>query len=554
MTFRQFQSLLMEANPEKRIQFLISAYSQKLKKIIDEYHFTHGGAYYPMLYPSQTGQEGTEEIIPKLIRYIVLNVDPQSGAYSEWVVKSLLKITQYVQLNRMAEDWGRVKEALITYHEYKSVIKSNPETQKYADINKVDGFNGLYTLVEDLGEAIDEEETRREQKAREKEVEKIYESSNFLILTPKTQEASCAYGRGTRWCTAATGSYNYFHSYNKNGPLYIIIDKQNTESKFQLQFQDDQYMDENDEPITLELFADDDYYKEICKPLAELADKNENALAAVLLDSSRLVKILDERDPKKIQELSDMSNGFKLLVQKAPELINGNNKYFSYDEKSKTFTLNTHFYDSDMAEKFVRESRWGAEIKTTQAYLEHDWDDYWQDDSYTEYDDSLWEWLTEDSEKLVCKYIEETYDVVIDSLSNQKNIDYCIKILKENDDETIFDALTRAYSVVEEMDKNDKNYKEAVETVTHPFYGDYSVNSNGYWVFENISLQSVISMLDTSEEHQGAYDMDDFMNMYAGVLDGTAELKIPDYDNSGYASKSDPDHKARFNEDFQDQF
>jgi hypothetical protein len=43
------------------------------------------------------------------------------------------------------------------------------------------------------------------------------------VIHPLNQDAACYYGQGTRWCTAATKSENYFESYNKWGPLYILI-------------------------------------------------------------------------------------------------------------------------------------------------------------------------------------------------------------------------------------------------------------------------------------------------------------------------------------------
>ena len=44
----------------------------------------------------------------------------------------------------------------------------------------------------------------------------------------KDQEASCYIGQGTRWCTAASKSTNYFSEYNANGPLLVINFKKPT--------------------------------------------------------------------------------------------------------------------------------------------------------------------------------------------------------------------------------------------------------------------------------------------------------------------------------------
>lgn len=51
----------------------------------------------------------------------------------------------------------------------------------------------------------------------------IYDEKGILIVRPNDKEASCRYGRGTRWCTAATRGHNYFASYTSRGPLYMFM-------------------------------------------------------------------------------------------------------------------------------------------------------------------------------------------------------------------------------------------------------------------------------------------------------------------------------------------
>ena len=75
-----------------------------------------------------------------------------------------------------------------------------------------------------------------------------------------TKEASCKYGAGTRWCTAANKN-NKFNSYNKSGDLYVIKGKNG--DKHQL------YLDKNGEKDN-ELRNEDD--EEI--PIHELVKKH----------------------------------------------------------------------------------------------------------------------------------------------------------------------------------------------------------------------------------------------------------------------------------------
>jgi hypothetical protein len=83
--------------------------------------------------------------------------------------------------------------------------------------------------------------------------EVVLDDSLVRVIIPKNEQAACYYGQGTRWCTAATQSDNYFDSYNRRGNLYIILPKKpNYEGeKYQLHFQSEQFMDENDDPVDI---------------------------------------------------------------------------------------------------------------------------------------------------------------------------------------------------------------------------------------------------------------------------------------------------------------
>ncbi len=79
----------------------------------------------------------------------------------------------------------------------------------------------------------------------------VYENDKVRIIIPKDQTAACYYGQGTQWCTASTQSTNYFNSYSKDGPLYILLPKQPKYDgeKYQLHFPSGQFMDEQDRNV-----------------------------------------------------------------------------------------------------------------------------------------------------------------------------------------------------------------------------------------------------------------------------------------------------------------
>lgn len=55
-------------------------------------------------------------------------------------------------------------------------------------------------------------------------VEKLYEDDKYVLIRPKTMEASCKYGANTKWCISSR-SNNYFDNYNEQNLFFFIIDK-----------------------------------------------------------------------------------------------------------------------------------------------------------------------------------------------------------------------------------------------------------------------------------------------------------------------------------------
>jgi hypothetical protein len=52
----------------------------------------------------------------------------------------------------------------------------------------------------------------------------VYDDGRYFIVNPLTLDSSCYYGRGTKWCTAATNNTK-FADYNQDGKLFYIMDR-----------------------------------------------------------------------------------------------------------------------------------------------------------------------------------------------------------------------------------------------------------------------------------------------------------------------------------------
>ena len=116
---------------------------------------------------------------------------------------------------------------------------------EYRNIYNIKSINNLYEIIKPF---IDYK-SRKETKSN---IDKIYEDENYLLLIPLTKEAANYYGKNTKWCTASNNNNNtMFEFYNKQGPLYIFIDKLNNE-KYQFHFESNSFVNELDKPIKSE--------------------------------------------------------------------------------------------------------------------------------------------------------------------------------------------------------------------------------------------------------------------------------------------------------------
>ena len=132
--------------------------------------------------------------------------------YTDWILKTL---------NPDSDDLDIDVEIAVQL--VKDFDKFQPNLEK-KDINQYSGFEELDTALFPL-------KIKEKQKELEKQVDKIYEDDKFLVVRPKTLEASCKYGSNTKWCTTSrTG--DHFQRYTTGSQsLYYIINKANSKNE-----------------------------------------------------------------------------------------------------------------------------------------------------------------------------------------------------------------------------------------------------------------------------------------------------------------------------------
>jgi hypothetical protein len=117
----------------------------------------------------------------------------------------------------------------------------------FNDINRYKTASEFMNKMDEFEDIVDDSEDRNSK------AKKAYADEDVTVVVPENEAAACKYGRDTRWCTAAVHGNNYFDQYNRQGPMYILIPKtpKYTGEKYQLHFASGQFMDENDDPVSL---------------------------------------------------------------------------------------------------------------------------------------------------------------------------------------------------------------------------------------------------------------------------------------------------------------
>lgn len=196
---------------EGRKEELLSKYIEPIlreKKLVKEY--LSGGALGSIydylvtdLFMIDTNFKYLDDILRNYYRENTPSEDIQPLSFED--------AKRYVMNRR--DDMDRLVEALKFFDVHSKKYK-HQEFRKYAD-------NDLFYFLKET-DGLREEFNK---KKGEKEVEKVFENDRVLVVRPKTYEASCVYGAGTRWCTSSKSTSNHFDNYTETGSLYYFITK-----------------------------------------------------------------------------------------------------------------------------------------------------------------------------------------------------------------------------------------------------------------------------------------------------------------------------------------
>jgi hypothetical protein len=197
----------------------------RLLKLVESYVITEGRK---------------EEVQKKYTQYFIsLDIDPEevimlfsshdpsgNNKYLDWMTKEYLALASKTTSNN-TEDENKIINAVTIFHEKSQKLTSEYLNQKGFPKRVVDNPKDINSYnIRDLnilaGMLKREGDAKKENRS---DAVVIYEDDKWLLLSPKSYEASCKYGAGTKWCIASKKNSSHYGSYSQRGRLIFVMDK-----------------------------------------------------------------------------------------------------------------------------------------------------------------------------------------------------------------------------------------------------------------------------------------------------------------------------------------
>jgi hypothetical protein len=190
--------------------------------------------------------QDTMKKFPDIPEYIIKQLsasDPsEKNAYLMWMARAMKDAGSavYSVAGPAGEYVFDLVPVVTAFHNSKQRIsqlnkarKGRGESLLPNDISQFKSLQQLEDFLDDLGFSSSIKKKKEKEEALGG-ASILQDDEDFFILRPETQEASCFFGKKTKWCISATQSQNYYDSYTRQGKsFYFILNKNlNDDSKY----------------------------------------------------------------------------------------------------------------------------------------------------------------------------------------------------------------------------------------------------------------------------------------------------------------------------------
>ena len=149
-------------------------------------------------------------------------------------------MNQYKAGKIRQEDHSRINDALSKFETHKG--KLSPEQR---DLNRYKSLSDVEDAVKPHLGTTTKRQQKKDIKSEGADLVHNDGERGVTVHHIKTEQASCLYGAGTKWCTIGKKD-NSFNAFNKRGPVFII---QHGGRKYQFHNATNEFMNEKNNPV-----------------------------------------------------------------------------------------------------------------------------------------------------------------------------------------------------------------------------------------------------------------------------------------------------------------
>jgi hypothetical protein len=199
------------------------------------------------------------------LRYVINSMTPediedaQRGAAANWIKRTFLSDKEELKsitLNSSVPGSGfidKVYNNLEMFFQMQDFIDSEKFSR---DLNSYSTWGELFDVVDATKPAYYAKQKEKDYRDASQGTDIVYDGPEWQIIIPRNKGAACELGKGTDWCTAAPGLDYYEEYHSDEDPLFIFINKNKPEERYQFHYGTEQFMDKEDYPVTIERFIE----------------------------------------------------------------------------------------------------------------------------------------------------------------------------------------------------------------------------------------------------------------------------------------------------------
>lgn len=300
-------------------------------------------------------KEVLQQIKPEIINLVLQELEESDPTPNNVFVPWLAREWSNGNIKRFEDIDSRLRPLMQDFIAYKNKRDFPPEAK---DIMRLSAPQFEYTMTTYQPPA--------EQLRARGEAKTVYDDAAVRVIIPEDQEAACYYGQGTKWCTASTRGHNMFDHYNRQGRMYILLPKkpEYEGEKYQLHFYTEQFMNEQDEPVSLSYILKSRFpellpffiaNEPVIENFVEFApDELLEGLGQILGD------IISEQAWNIVQDMEDNDDYFrewkaKEAIERGYYTEEDDEKIVDWDRVHEDDELNKYTEYNDKAGQFIRD-------------------------------------------------------------------------------------------------------------------------------------------------------------------------------------------------------